>query len=154
MIQLFAMVATFAVMSCLSLSFTLIPKPVFLELELFCQISSYCSQSNHNQPWPHIFESYNTECMMLHSYLQVLSHSTPEYWMEIANKRGTLSFPSFTTTTPQRLSGRTGYDEWLDSDTYSWFEKTEQTDDNYWLWTEIGQWLLIWIEFWLTSEIG
>jgi hypothetical protein len=38
--------------------------------------------------------------------------------MEVEKQRATDSLPSFTASTPERLSGRTGYDEWLDSDTY------------------------------------
>jgi hypothetical protein len=33
-------------------------------------------------------------------------------------KRATDSLPSFTASMPEKLSGRTGYDEELDSDTY------------------------------------
>jgi len=41
-------------------------------------------------------------------------HLNPEWTLK---KRGTDSLPSFTAGTLERLSGKTGYDEWLDSDT-------------------------------------
>ena len=46
--------------------------------------------------------------------------------MKIENKRGTDSLPSFTASTLDRFSAQTHCDEWMDSDTESWFEKTEK----------------------------
>jgi hypothetical protein len=71
------MVATFPVMSTLTLSFTFISNLVFLEPVQSCEISSYRSRLNHSQPSLPFFEGYNTEWMMVDCSLEVSSHSTP-----------------------------------------------------------------------------
>ena len=46
--------------------------------------------------------------------------------MKAKEKRGTNSTALHASVTFERISGKTEYDEWLDSDNWSWFEKTEK----------------------------
>ena len=101
-------------------------------------------------PWS--FHHIQHQCQVMIAMIHhIVGCVVPETWM---NKRCADSLPSFTGSILKIFLGKTAYDQWLGSDTYSRFQKIEKTNDNYWIWADIGQWLLIWTEFWLRWKIG